>query len=198
MQLLLRHSLQQFAHGTLLLFRKLERQRFAKPRKMRAVGAVRCRLRVLCGIARAHEQMELQHEQFFVSKTAASRLNVLHMVRLVHGPASLPDGSAAIFHAQLQRKRIVHAFAQIERGRDQTTNLRRRHAFGGRVHGNDHADRRGPFLKGLKERIRHSFEAVIELHLAGNGKGIPRMQAIGQPRLPKARDHQDARRGRRP
>ena len=106
--------------------------------------------------------------------------------------SAAPAGHEPIPHAQIERQRIVAALHGIERVAHQTAHPRGRDLLACGMHGDDHALGHLAVAELLDIGVHHALEAVVELHLAGDGDAHAGFDLVFQPRLAKASDHEHA------
>ena len=138
-----------------------------------------------------HEH-ELEQQQLLVYQAAARFGRLLHGMREMDARQRGAARHEPIPHAQIERQRIVAALHGIERVSHQTAHPRCRDLLACRMHGDDHALGHLAVAELLDIGVHHALEAVIELHLAGDGDTHAGLELVFQPRLAKACDHEHA------
>ena len=139
-------------------------------------------------------QLHLEQQHLFVGK-AAPRLSALgHRRGEMHGAQGAMARHEPVSHAQLVRKRVVHASARVQSSRGQAAYRCARQPLRRPVDGHDPA--RGRVVVGvelIEKRRGHTLEAVVEFHRARDAHPRARRQRLRKPRLPEERDDHGAR-----
>ena len=187
-----RHAGKDVGAGLLLFFSKGERHDAVERRRARAVHHMRHRLRAGGALRGLRHKGELEQQQLLVHQATTRLGNLFHSMREVDARQRPPAGHKPIPHAQIERQRIVAALHGVERVAHQTAHPCGRDLLARRMYGDDHALGHLAVAELFDIGVHHALEAVIELHLAGNGDAHAGFDLVFQPRLAKACDHKHA------
>ena len=187
-----RHAREDIRTSLLLLLGKGERHDAVERRRARAIHHMRRRLRAGGALRGLRHERELEQQQLLVHQAAARFGDLSHGMREMDARQRGAAGHEPIPHAQIERQRIIAALHGIERVSHQTAHPRGRDLLACGMHGDDHALGHLAVAELLDIGVHHALEAVVELHLAGDGDAHAGFDLVFQPRLAKASDHEHA------